>query len=639
MSRLEELIKEFCPNGVRCVTIGEICKISRGIVMSKDFIRDNQGDYPVYSSQTENNGCLGYINSYKYDGEYVTWTTDGANAGTVFYRSGKFSITNVCGLLEVKDLMIVNTKYLYYALSIEARRYVNQGMGNPKLMSNIMASVQIPLPALPVQREIVRILDSFTLYSAELTAELTARRKQYEYYRDKLLNFSSEIQFFTLGDVIISLNTGLNPRQFFHLNTPDAKNYYVTIRELQNGKIVFTDKTDKINDTALKLCNNRSNLEVGDVLFSGTGTIGTTAIIDKPPLNWNIKEGVYAIKPNKRKINSKFLMYLLQCQFVRDLYLSKAAGGTVQSVPMGEMKKLKIPVPPIEVQERIVKVLDNFDAICSDLGIGLPAEIEKRQKQYEYYREKLLTFDMNPATIFNGTERNGTERGLIRLLQYVYGFAFVRLGDIATIERGGNFQKKDFVGNGYPCIHYGQIYTKYGVSAKKTITFISNEVAKKSKIAKTNDIIMAVTSENVEDVCKCVAWIGNENVAVSGHTAIIHSAQNAKYLAYYFYTSMFFEQKRKYVHGTKVIEVTPSDLNSIIIPLPTLERQKEIVEILDKFDSICNDLSAGLPAEIEYRQKQYEYYRNKLLMFKDKFKNGEKETKTEKSNKSRRRKG
>ena len=105
-----------------------------------------------------------------------------------------------------------------------------------------------------------------------------------------------------------------------------------------------------------------------------------------------LKEGVYAIKPNKRKINSKFLMYLLQCQSVRDLYLSKAAGGTVQSVPMGEMKKLKIPVPPMDVQERIVKVLDNFDAICSDLGIGLPAEIEKRQKQYEYYRDKLLSF-------------------------------------------------------------------------------------------------------------------------------------------------------------------------------------------------------------------------------------------------------
>ena len=189
------------------------------------------------------------------------------------------------------------------------------------------------------------------------------------------------------------------------------------------------------------------------------------------------------------------------------------------------------------------------------------------------------------------------------------------MGDIATIERGGNFQKKDFVNEGYPCIHYGQIYTKYGLSAEKTITFISNEIAKKSKIAKQNDIIMAVTSENVEDVCKCVVWLGNENIAVSGHTAIIRSTQNTKYLAYYFCTSMFFEQKRRYIHGTKVIEVTPSDLASIVVPLPTIEKQKEIVEILDEFDSLCNDLSAGLPAEIEYRQKQYEYYRNKLLTF------------------------
>ncbi len=127
---------------------------------------------------------------------------------------------------------------------------------------------------------------------------------------------------------------------------------------------------------------------------------------------------------------------------------------------------------------------------------------------------------------------------------------------------------------------------------------------------------MAVTSENVEDICKCVAWLGDEKVAVGGHTAIIHHNQNAKYLAYYFHTSMFFSQKRKLAHGTKVIEVTPDSLNDIIIPLPIEERQKEIVKQLDRFDSLCNDISEGIPAEIEARQKQYEYYRDKLLEFK-----------------------
>lgn len=136
-------------------------------------------------------------------------------------------------------------------------------------------------------------------------------------------------------------------------------------------------------------------------------------------------------------------------------------------------------------------------------------------------------------------------------------------------------------------------------------------------MASTNDIIMAVTSENIEDVCKCVAWLGNEDIAVSGHTAIIHHDQNAKYLSYYFHTSMFFEQKKKYAHGTKVIEVTPNKLEDTIIPIPTLEDQAMIVNILDKFHSLATDISAGLPAEIEARKKQYEYYRDKLLSFKE----------------------
>ena len=195
-----------------------------------------------------------------------------------------------------------------------------------------------------------------------------------------------------LNEVIFSLNTGLNPRQFFRLNTNDATNYYITIRDIRNGNIVPTDKTDRINDAALALCNNRSNLEVGDVLFSGTGTIGETAVITKCPYNWNIKEGVYSIKPNQSIILPKFLRYLLTTDKIKQEYMKKVAGGTVKSIPMGELKKMKIPVPSIETQTKIVDVLDRFDALCNDLTSGLPAEIEARQKQYEYYRDKLLTF-------------------------------------------------------------------------------------------------------------------------------------------------------------------------------------------------------------------------------------------------------
>ena len=163
------------------------------------------------------------------------------------------------------------------------------------------------------------------------------------------------------------------------------------------------------------------------------------------------------------------------------------------------------------------------------------------------------------------------------------GVEYKMLGDFANITRGGNFQKKDFVETGVPCIHYGQIYTQYGLFTESTISCINSDAAVKSKFATQNDIIMAVTSENVDDVCKSVAWLGSDNIAVSGHTAIIHHNQNPKYLSYYFHSSMFFTQKVKLAHGTKVIEVTPDKLANIRIPLPPLPVQREIVRILDNF--------------------------------------------------------
>ena len=195
------------------------------------------------------------------------------------------------------------------------------------------------------------------------------------------------------------------------------------------------------------------------------------------------------------------------------------------------------------------------------------------------------------------------------------GVEYKTLGEVATITRGGNFQKKDFKEQGYPCIHYGQIYTKYGLFVEKTITYLTEDCAEKQKKASKNDVIMAVTSENIEDVCKCVAWLGDTDVAVSGHTAIIHHTLNAKYLVYYLHTNDFFKQKRKLAHGTKVIEVTPDTLKSVRLPVPPLPVQEEIVRILDSFTSLTAELQTKLQAELQARQKQYEYYRDQLLTF------------------------
>lgn len=183
--------------------------------------------------------------------------------------------------------------------------------------------------------------------------------------------------------------------------------------------------------------------------------------------------------------------------------------------------------------------------------------------------------------------------------------------------RGNGLQKKDFTESGIGCIHYGQIFTHYGTFATSTKTCVSHEIAKKAKKAQPGNLVIATTSENDEDLCKAVVWLGNEEIAISNHTAIYAHNENPKFMSYFFQTKSFFKQKRKLITGTKVREISAKKLEKINIQLPPLAEQERIVDILDKFDALVNDLSTGLPAEIEARRKQYEYYRNKLLTFEE----------------------
>ncbi|EFB4743020.1 restriction endonuclease subunit S [Escherichia coli] len=185
---------------VEWLPLGEVSALRRGRVMSKGYLTENFGPYPVYSSQTANNGKIGSINTFDFDGEYISWTTDGANAGTVFYRTGKFSITNVCGLITLKNKYPLIYKFLFYWLTIEAKKHVYSGMGNPKLMSHQVENIPVPVPcpdnpekSLAIQSEIVRILDKFDTLTNSITEglprEIELRQKQYEYYRDLLFSF------------------------------------------------------------------------------------------------------------------------------------------------------------------------------------------------------------------------------------------------------------------------------------------------------------------------------------------------------------------------------------------------------------------------------------------------------------------
>ncbi len=185
------------------------------------------------------------------------------------------------------------------------------------------------------------------------------------------------------------------------------------------------------------------------------------------------------------------------------------------------------------------------------------------------------------------------------------------LGAIAKLYRGNGLQKKDFTDKGIGCIHYGQIYTRYDTFTSQTISFVDKKLADKLLRVHPNDLIVTATSENLEDVCKAVAWLGGSDIVTGGHSIVVRHHQNAKYLSYYFQTLDFFQRKRAYVHGTKVMEIKKDDLVKIVVPVPPLPVQEEIVRILDSFSS----LEAELEAELEARRKQYAYYRNELLTF------------------------
>ena len=199
----------------------------------------------------------------------------------------------------------------------------------------------------------------------------------------------------------------------------------------------------------------------------------------------------------------------------------------------------------------------------------------------------------------------------------LYGVKWKKLGDIGFFENGTGMPKTQFDENGeVGAIHYGHIYTKYSMFVDEPIVKVSFENSVKLKKVRKGDLVIAKTSENVEDVMKTVAYLGENDVVTGGHTAIFRHKENSKYLSYVFNSyEELIKQKNKFARGVKVIELSVKDMEKIQIPIPSLPVQNYIVSILDKFDSLVNDIKQGLPREIELRQKQYEYFRERLLDF------------------------
>jgi len=257
---------------------------------------------------------------------------------------------------------------------------------------------------------------------------------------------------------------------------------------------------------------------------------------------------------------------------------------------IGNFSKKQIPIPcpenpekSLEIQAEIVRILDTFTE--------LTAELTARKKQYNYYRDALLGF---------------ADQSDVR---------WVALGEIGEFIRGRRFTKADYVEDGIDCIHYGDIYTQYGTTAKNVKTQVRSDMNGTLRYAKHGDVVITDVGETVEDVGKPVAWLGGDEVAIHDHCYAFRHSMNPTFVSYCMQTTSFIAEKAKYVARTKVNTLLMNGFAKIRIPVPPPEEQARIVAILDKFEALTHTLSEGLPREIELRQKQYEYYRDLLLSF------------------------
>lgn len=387
------------------------------------------------------------------------------------------------------------------------------------------------------------------------------------------------VNYSTIGDECERVFAGGTPK------TSNREYYGGNIPWLRSGEIDFDEiHGAEIKITELGYSNSSAKwIKPKSVLIAMTGaTVAKSAILEcKATAN----QSVCAMEPGE-KLNYRFLYYYLSQNYRK---IKGMAQGALTSVNLSIVKSIKVPVPPLEVQHEIVNILDKFTQLEAELS----AELDARRKQYKYYLNHLLTVDN------------------------VEGVRRTTLGEIGEFTRGNGPQKKDFTDSGIGCIHYGQIYTHYGTFTNKTKIFVSEEVAKRSKKARPGNLVIATTSENDEDVCKAVAWLGDSEIAISNHTAIFAHNENPKYMAYLFQTQDFFKQKKRYIKGTKVKDVSADSIAKFEVSLPLRDEQDRIVEILDKFDAMTNSISKGLPAEINARRQQYEYYRTKLLTFQE----------------------
>ena len=364
MNTIKELLDKYCPGGVEYKKLGEVCTVLRGKRLIKKELSGG-GPFPVFHGGIE---PIGYYSKGNRQAESVMIIDVGASAGTVGYCKNEFWSSDGCFCLS--HVSTLEQRYLFFLLQSLERNLKSKvrRAGIPTLDNKVLENLLIPVPPLPVQREIVRILDSFTSLEAELEAELEARRKQYEYYRDQLLSFKhlsgggkNEVEWKTLGEVATKISSGRNKEK------------------LPEGMFPV------YGSTGIIAYSNSYQFDRELILVARVGA--NAGFVNIANGKYDVSDNTLIIEPNENT-SLKYLFYVLQNMNINQF----AKGGGQPLITARLIKDLRIPIPPLSTQRRIVSILDRFESLVNDITTGLPAEITARHQQYEYYRDQLLSF-------------------------------------------------------------------------------------------------------------------------------------------------------------------------------------------------------------------------------------------------------
>ena len=324
------------------------------------------------------------------------------------------------------------------------------------------------------------------------------------------------------------------------------------------------------------------------ILIPGEGGIGE--IFHYVNGKYGLHQRTYRVHPVTDEVKGRYIYYYLFAKF-KTYINTKSYKSTAASIRKPMLLDFPILIPSLEEQNRIVGILDTFTASIDNLK----EQIAQRRKQYEYYRDQL--YYANKADLLEASKRGDT---IVKSLE-----------ELGTFTRGRRFVRTDIVPEGVPCIHYGDMYTYYGVSAEETPTHLTKELSSKLRFAKYGDVVIVAAGENDLDIGVGVAWLGNEPVVVHDACFIFEHKMNPKYLSHFMRSRNYHQQIRMGVVDGKICSISAKELGRALIAVPSLQEQQRIVSILDTFEASIQNLEA----QLSQREKQYEYYRNKLLTF------------------------